>query len=224
MSEVTTPNWAHRMSKGSRVATLLIASVLAVFVAGMFIGFFYASIENGHLLPRKALGWLALGGMIGAAVGLFWLIRTLLAPSFTDGLTRFERRYSKMWIWVGSLGLPIGVAIALLSPSPAPEAVLETAFTSGPIPANAAILLSVLLLATLGGATVLYHRTIDDHEERAYLWGSQVAFYALAFALPVYWLLERGGVVPTLTSGIAMLLLLASFVIQGGVWAWFKFR
>ena len=32
MSEVTTPNWAHRMSKGSRVATLLIASVLALGV------------------------------------------------------------------------------------------------------------------------------------------------------------------------------------------------
>ena len=27
-------------------------------------------------------------------------------------------------------------------------------------------------LPSLGGATVLYHRTIDDHEERAYLWAS----------------------------------------------------
>lgn len=54
--------------------------------------------------------------------------------------------------------------------------------------------------------------------------GSQLAYYFLAAAIPIYWLLFRGGLVPALTAGGAMILLLASLAVQAAVWAWFKFR
>ena len=93
-----------------------------------------------------------------------------------------------------------------------------------PVRLAIAVLLAILVTGTFAASVWLYHRAIDDHEERAYLWGSQVAYYFLILALPAWWLLERGGIVPAITTGVAFLAILVSFLVQGAVWAWLKFR
>ena len=87
-----------------------------------------------------------------------------------------------------------------------------------------AIFLAVLITVVVIVAIALYHRAVDDHEERAYLWGSQFAYYFLILAFPAWWLLERGGIVAPLGTGVAFIAILISFLVQGAVWAWLKFR
>ena len=216
--------WVERRKPGTRIGLLLLAIVLALFVGGMITGFIVASVEQGHFLPRKPMGWIVLIGALLAGYGLYRAIRLLLRPSLSEGLSPFEQRYSKMWLWVVLLGVPIGIGLAMFSLDSEPGGSYFGIFSDGVLPPYGAALLSIALLILFGVAAILYHRTIDDHEERAYLWGSQIAYYFLAASIPIYWLLFRGGLVPALTAGGAMLLLLASFVVQAAIWAWFKFR
>jgi len=216
--------WVEQQRPVTRIALLIVAIILALLVAGIFAGFMIASLEHGHLLPRKPRGWAFLTIAAASGYALYRAIRLLLRPSLSAGLSPFEQRYSKMWLIVMSLGLPIGIGLAMLSRRGNRRDSLTRIFIDGTLPAGGAVLLAATVMVVLGVGAMLYHRAIDDHEERAYLWGSQIAYYFLAAAIPVYWLLDRGGLVPTITAGGAMLMLLASLVIQGAVWAWFKFR
>lgn len=223
MERLETISSAERLSPAMRIALLLVAIFLAVATAGFFVGFGMAAIDHGHL-PRKPLGWAVLAGAILLSYGLYRLIRWLLHPSLTAAMTPYSRRYSKMMLVIMLLSAPLGAALALMALRGNPSGMAQRIFIDGPLPAAGAVALAGVLLVIMSAAVILYHRAIDDHEERAYLWGSQLAYYFLAAAIPIYWLLFRGGLVPALTAGGAMLLLLASFVVQAAVWAWFKFR
>ena len=222
MNGVTPATWVERLSPAWRILLLLIAGTLALFTVGFFVGFGWAAFDHGHL-PRKPAAWAALALAVALSWGLYRLIRALLRPSMTAGMTAFDRRYTKMWLIVCLLGVPIGVAMSLMVHRGDPGDMARH-IVDGPLPAIGALSVAAALFAAFVIAAVLYHRAIDDHEERAYLWGSQVAYYSLAAAIPIYWLLWRGDLVPALTAGGAMLMLLASFIIQTAVWAWFKFR
>ncbi|MEO7603307.1 MAG: hypothetical protein ABIS39_08670, partial [Sphingomicrobium sp.] len=123
---------------------------------------------------------------------------------------------------LAALGVPVGVLLGSFGQTGGMAAL--NPFSDTPIQTPIAILLAVLVTGFLAAAAALYHRTIDDHEERAYLWGSQVAYYFLFLTFPAWWLLERGGLVGSITTGGALGALLASFLVQGAVWAWLKFR
>jgi hypothetical protein len=97
-------------------------------------------------------------------------------------------------------------------------------FSAGPIEGWLAVVAVLVLLLVFIVTMFLYHRTIDAHEEHAYLWASTGGFYFLAAALPTAWLLERGGLVGLFGLGAAMILLLASCMVQTLLWAWLKFR
>ena len=110
-------------------------------------------------------------------------------------MTRFDRRYWKMMLAIGLLGIPVGFGMVdgrRRSTSPSGASTLASEATQDPGGAVAATLGFVILMRL---AIWLYHRAIDDHEERAYLWGSQIAYYFVALALPALWLLSRGGIV-----------------------------
>ena len=214
---------AERLGTGVRIALLMVAGLLAFGMLGFFIGFGVSAIDQGHL-PRKPIAWVILAGAVLLSFGLYRAFKWLLNPSLTGRMTAHERRYSKMMILIMCLSAPLGAALAFMTLRGHPSDIARRIFIDGPLPPTGAMLLAGALLLTLTIAAVLYHRTIDDHEERAYLWGSQIAYYFIAAFIPIYWLLFRGGLVPALTAGGAMLLLLASFLLQSTVWAWFKFR
>lgn len=217
------PSWIDKLSLWQRVALLFVTTVIALSLAGVFVGFGIASYEHGHLLPRKPIGWLALGVAAGLSIVVYRIVRALFRMSWTPSMTSFDQRYAKMWLIVMLLGAALGVALVFATRNGDPRDV-ALVLSNGALSPTGAILLSAALAVLLGIAVILYHRAIDDHEERAYLWASQIAYYFLAIIIPIFWLLSRGGLVPALTAGGAMLMLLASFVIQGAVWAWFKFR
>lgn len=67
----------------------------------------------------------------------------------------------------------------------------------------------------------LFHRSVDDHEERALLWAGLAAWYAFALAAPVWWLLHGASLAPPVD---AMLLFTGSIIVNAVVYLWFKFR
>ena len=97
-------------------------------------------------------------------------------------------------------------------------------FSNGPLDPSLALIAAIAEVVVLAGTLFIYHRSIDDHEQQAYLWANSLAFYFLALTLPAVWLLERGGLVGPIGIGSVMLITLSAFVINFAVWAWLKYR
>ena len=214
--------WADRLGTTARVVLILVSSILGVFAVGMLLGFSYSMIEHGHI-PTKPIIYLIFAAMVGLVAVIVWFLVTVVRSARPKGLSGFDQRYWKMWVIIAVLSLPLGIALAVFGLSDQGNG-FSLVLSNDPISPILAILLSAAMTVLLVLAALVYHRTIDDHEERAYLWGSTIGYYFLILAFPLYWLLARGGLVPTLTIGIALLIILFSCIVQAIVWALFKFR
>lgn len=214
--------WADRLGSTARYSLIVIASLLAVLVTGMVAGFSYAVYEDGGL-PAKPLPYLVFAAIIGLAAIIGWVLAVLIRSIRPETMSKFDRRYWKMWAVVVGLSLPIGIGLAALGTGEEQDG-MWLVLSNAPIAASTAIVTAVLLVVLLAAAAIYYHRTVDDHEERAYLWGSTIAFYFLITAVPLHWLLARGAIVPPLTVGSALLLVLGACIVQAIAWAVLKFR
>lgn len=214
--------WADRLGPGARTIAIIVAVILGVFAIGMVVGFSAAVIEDGQL-PTKPVAYLIFATMIALVALVGYVLLSLFRAVYPARMSGFDRRYWRMWAILFGLSIPVGMGIAALGFSENTSFV-SMVLSSAPIAPRTAILSTILLSAVMIISMVIYFRAIDDHEERAYLWGSNVAFHFVVLAFPVYWLLARGGLVPTLTIGSALLIILVSCVVQATVWALFKFR
>ena len=97
---------------------------------------------------------------------------------------------------------------------------LEMAF-SGSVSSGFAIGASLFWLIGLAISMAIYHRAIDDHEERAWLWAGLAGWYAFIVPAPVWWVLHRADLAP---PADAMLLFMFSMVVNAIVWLWLKYR
>lgn len=215
-------NWADRLGSTSRYTLIVLTAILAIFMIGMIGGFSYAIYEDGKL-PTKPLAYIIFAAIIAVTAVAGWVLATLIRSLRPETMSNFDRRYWKMWAVVLALSLPLGIGLAASGMNDS-DGGFSMALSNTPIAPLTAILAAIILTVLLALAAVYYHRTVDDHEERAYLWGSTLAYYFLILAFPLHWLLARGGLVPALTIGIALLLVLLSCIVQAIVWALFKFR
>ena len=214
--------WADRLGSTARYALIAGTSVLGVFMLGMIGGFSYAVIEDG-VLPTRPLAYVALALIIGTTALVAWVLAKLVRSVRHQAMSGYDRRYWKMWVVVFGLSVPLGIVLAVLGLSDQGDG-FSLVLSNDPIGPLAAILASLALVLMLAIAAIYYHRAVDDHEERAYLWGSTIGYYFLVLMFPLHWLLARGGLIPSLTIGIALLIILFSCVVQALVWALFKFR
>lgn len=222
MNAEANAGWAERLGSTARILLLVVTAIFGVFAVGMVGGFSAAVIEDGQL-PTKPVVWLIFAAMVGLVAVVGWVLATLVRSFRPQTMSGFDRRYWKMWGVMVLLGMPLGVAMAVFGLDD-PGGGFSMMISNAPIAPLTAVLVSLVVSALLIAALVIYFRTIDDHEERAYLWGSNIAFHFLALAFPLYWLLARGGLVSQITIGIALLIILLSCIIQAIVWALFKFR
>ena len=211
------------MSPVQRAVAIMVSLTLAMFVLGFWVGFGASAIEHGRL-PRKPLGYVVIVVAAAATIGIVQLLRVLLRGGIFDGMTAFNQRYWKMILAIGVIGALIGIgliSVGLIGTSMSLSKFFAGDFTTGPV---AAVVMTIALAILISLAFWLYHRAIDDHEERAYLWGSQLAYYFVMLAVPGWWLLSRGGLLRPLDFTATISIILASLLVQAGVWAWFKFR
>lgn len=130
-----------------------------------------------------------------------------------------QRRYRFAIGFSAVLGAIIGVWLALDQPKDGQHG--PDVIFNGPLSANFAIVASLLWVVGLAVAMVIYHRAIDDHEERAWLWAGLTGWYAFIVPAPVWWVLHRATLAPPVD---AMWLFLLSMVANAIVWLWLKYR
>jgi hypothetical protein len=200
-----------------RIALLVVASLVLLFCVGLVIGIATKLAETGLLKPRGAA---LLGGAVVGAGLAGWACWSLSSHWRQPNRSAYERRYARMLLLLFATGLPVGLLIGMAGEG-RPE---DSLFSNGPLDPTLAGLAAASLVLLLGSGIILYHRAIDDHEQQAYLWANSLAFYFLAIALPVAWLLSRGGLIGPIGIGSAMLILVGALVINLTTWAWLKFR
>lgn len=202
-----------------RILLAILLGTVGMFLFGLAVGVVAAMISKGHLPSRL---WVLGLPVVAAPLGVLSIYAAWRLAAPPKSASGYEKRYWRTWLIVMALGVPVGMVLSMTTLSPGAGGF--NPFASTPIAKPIAVLLAILVTGTFAVSVWLYHRAIDDHEERAYLWGSQIAYYFLILALPAWWLLERGGIVAPVNTVIAFWAILISFLVQGAVWAWLKFR
>ncbi|WP_332820235.1 hypothetical protein [Sphingopyxis sp.] len=92
---------------------------------------------------------------------------------------------------------------------------------NSPLTPSFAIGASILWIVGLIVCLFIYHRAVDDHEERAYLWAGLAAWYTFVLSAPTWWVLHRADLAPPVDT---MLLFLGAMLVNCAVWLWLKYR
>ena len=206
-------------SKKQASAVALIGAPIAIILAstmllGGFAGYNQATIDHGGT-PLAA--WVGPFAAIGfAAMGFAFYFRRY-APVWATWSPR-KRRY---WLALGFCCVIGGILGALLvADQPADRAAIDM-MSDGPLSAGFAIGAAAVWIVGLAIGMVVYHRSIDDHEERAWLWACVAGWYAFVFPAPAWWVLHRAALAPAVD--VAALFSL-SLIVNAIVWLWLKFR
>lgn len=217
MMSVSLRNWPERIGPAGRIAAWIVLPFLALCFFFAMTGFLIGAVDHGHL-PKRPVAYLVFAAGLAALALCLLLLRTLAQHRRSQG-TQYELRYSRMWMVVMLLGVPAGmlVGVALIG-ARHPDSVF-----AGIDRAWLAMAMAVLLTLAFGIAGVLYHRTIDQHEERASLVASTIAYYFLLIAVPVWAALQWGGILPPIDAASAVGLILVSTIVQALAWAWKKY-
>lgn len=139
-------------------------------------------------------------------------------PTARRRISPRQRRYRFALGFAAILGGILGVWMSIDQSAGAHS--FESVF-SGSLSAGFAIGASLFWVLGLAISLAIYHRAIDDHEERAWLWAGLAGWYAFIVPAPIWWVLHRADLAP---PADAMLLFLFSMVVNAIVWLWLKYR
>ncbi|WOF44832.1 hypothetical protein KNJ79_08080 [Sphingopyxis indica] len=184
------------------------------FIIGAFAGYSDAiAIRGGTPLPVW-LGPLVALAFCGAAF-------TLYARHHRANWRQWSARKRRYGLAIALLALIGGIVGAWFSVQlPHDQGPFEAMRADAFSPAFA-IGASILWVVGLAAGMFFYHRAIDDHEQRAWLWAGLAGWYAFVFPAPAWWALHRAGIAP---EPDVMLLFLVSLVVNSLVYLWLKFR
>lgn len=117
------------------------------------------------------------------------------------------------------IGGIMGVWLQIDSPGGSPASLAP--LSNSPLTPSFAVGASILWVIGLIVTLFIYHRAVDDHEERAYLWAGLAAWYTFVLSAPTWWMLHRAGLAP---PADAILLFAGALVVNCIVWLWLKYR
>jgi hypothetical protein len=212
------PGWFARMPTALRLVLISLASLAFVFAVGVTAGVAFRVIEMGTIRPRAAIALLVALPVLGAAG---WMVWRMSAHWRRPGRSAYEQRYTRMLLTLAVLGFPLGLLLGIANGN---RGGLASLLGTGAISPGLAAATAAALVVTMTASIVIYHRAIDEVERQAYLWANSLSYYFLVIALPVLWLLVRGGLIAPVGIGAAMLVLLVAILINTAVWLWLKYR
>ncbi|GAO78991.1 MULTISPECIES: hypothetical protein [unclassified Sphingopyxis] len=134
---------------------------------------------------------------------------------------RMSPRQKRYWTSLGLAAVIGGIVGGWMVADQADAPHSAATLFSGALTPGFAIGASLAWAIGLAICMIIYHRAIDDHEERAWLWASMAGWYAFIFPAPVWWVLHRAGMAPPVD---AMILFVFSLVANCIVYLWLKFR
>jgi hypothetical protein len=201
-------------SLAALIAWPIVIALIAAGLLGGFAGHNQAALDSGGT-PLPA--WV--GPLAAVAFAIFALaIYARRYRSTWQGLSPRKQRY---WLTLGFCAAIGGIVGGwLVADQPTGRGLSET-LASGSLSPGFAVGASLLWIAGLAIGMVLYHRSIDDHEERAWLWACVAGWYAFIFPAPAWWVLHRAALAPPVDI---MTLFAFSLIVNAIVWLWLKFR
>jgi len=185
---------------------------------------------TGYLSQRGAEGDGPLNMLDVSILGLFAVVILVLAFAIWrlfqqtkqsgERVPRRERLNNRIIWGCGIFGGIIGLALALTDNMGAANE--PSLFASSPISPVLAVILAGAIGIVLPIVTFYWHKhVVDEQEDAAYRAGALIAIYAFWFIAPVWWLLWRGGILPS-PNGIALYFMTAFIALI--VWFWKKYR
>jgi hypothetical protein len=117
------------------------------------------------------------------------------------------------------IGGVMGAWLQIDSPGGSPASLAP--LSNSPLTPSFAVGASILWVVGLIVTLFIYHRAVDDHEERAYLWAGLAAWYTFVLSAPTWWMLHRASLAP---PADAILLFAGALVVNCIVWLWLKYR
>jgi hypothetical protein len=93
-------------------------------------------------------------------------------------------------------------------------------FTSSLISKTSAVIGAVIFVLFEIIVIILYHKGMDEQEERAILIANTATWYFLIIAIPAWWLLSRASILPPFDG---LTVAISSLIINLSVWLWKKF-
>jgi hypothetical protein len=145
-------------------------------------------------------------------------------PKKDRGVSKFplSRRQKQYWgslVISSLLGLLMGFFLNSTNSTVADNGQIFD-FSSSVMSKSSAILGSIIYIISFFTIFTLYHKGMDEQEERAYLIANTASWYFIILTIPIWWFLSRANIAPPF-DGITIAV--ASFVINISVWAWKKF-
>ncbi|WP_298466367.1 hypothetical protein [uncultured Erythrobacter sp.] len=189
-----------------------IGGVALLFLAAFLLGYSTAILEHGvpSLIDAVIIG---LGLLFIAGVVL--LCVKLWPDTGPEPVGPSVKRSRDLMVLLIGLSIVAGVAFALIE---GPENNLL--FSNDPIGSTPAIIVLFGLLIIAPIITLLWWRSIDEHEADAYRYGSVVSLHFYFFLAPGWWIAARAGWVP---SQDPMIVFLAVCVVWTAAWFYKKF-
>lgn len=204
----------HNETRAPGILWPALICVGTVFLAGIFAGYNSTLAEAGK--PALAPWAAALAAMSIGLVALAFYFRR--HAEWLRGLSPRRRRY---WSALGLSAIVGGIIGGWMQMDQMQEGGPAAIFGNGALSTSFAVGASIFWVIGLAVGLAIYHRAIDDHEQRAWLWAGLVGWYAFIFPAPVWWVLHRAALAPPVD---AMLLFLFSMVANAAVYLWLKFR
>lgn len=135
----------------------------------------------------------------------------------------WEKWSPRKRLYVGSFSACVAFGAALMSLLHAAkvEPLADPLASSTALSPSYAIVLAALWSVGLVIATVVYLRSIDDHERHAFHMASVAGFYGFVLPCPAWWVLARAGVLPPVD---AMPLFIFAMAVNVIVFFWYRFR
>lgn len=214
MKDMTMANDAKQPGIVGMIAWPGAIIISSAAILGGFAGYNQGLVEKGG---EPFAAWV--GPLAALAFGALAL--AVYARRHAVLWRQWSPRKRSYWLTLGFCALIGGIVGGWMVMDQPDGSGMAGMFSGGALSRNFAIGASLLWAGGLAIAMIFYHRTIDDHEERAWLWACVAGWYAFIFPAPVWWVLHRADLAP---PADAMLLFCLSLIVNAVVWLWLKFR
>lgn len=189
-------------------------AIAALMVGAFVLGLGVAVGERLHAgtISTKGVAIIAIV-LVLAGVVLSWLLRKL-KPALVLPRSPNMRRAKMAMIASVSIGVLLGMGASLADGGAA--SLGKDFLSSAPVsPLYASVVIIILLLAF--APTLIWYRSVDEHERLAYDFGSNFALHTYFIGAPVWWMAWRGGLLPA-PDGIVIYFLTA--IVWMAAWLW----
>jgi len=208
-------NDPREISSAAVMVRCIAASLIAMFVLGIALGFSGAVAERGEAPGPTGIAIFAVA-TIGGIAALVWLLlplryrRQRAAPSV--------RRSQRIFLISATLGAVTGL-LAYFFSNPRHATTGTEDFLLNPSPAVALLLIGALAVGMV--LTVMWMVTIDEHERKAYDFGSNLAIHTYLMLGASWWIAARAELVPAVDGPLLFALVVCTWLAG---WLWRRYR